>query len=106
MNTRTGYRHPLTLDSFAVLVALSAGEQIGSEIQSQMIGDGVGLYVRSSSVYAILHRFEEMGLVETRDSYYKLTDKGWKRLELETRTMESLVGQSKKRIIDGGRGRW
>jgi DNA-binding PadR family transcriptional regulator len=99
-------RRPITRDIFAILVALADGEQTASEIQSQIVGDTVGLYVRNSSLYTALHRLEEMGLVRLRGKWYALTEAGWHWLRVETRTFEELVTQAKGRIIRGGYGRW
>jgi DNA-binding PadR family transcriptional regulator len=93
------------------MVALSAGEQSGSDIQSQIVGDTVGLYVRASSIYTALDRLEEMGLVESaqktaQKKSYKLTEEGWRQLALETHTLDSLVRNAKQRIVTSGHGRW
>jgi DNA-binding PadR family transcriptional regulator len=52
----------------------------------------VGLYIQDSVIYATLHRFEEMGLVEALGNRYKLTDKGRHRLKFEAHTLKCLVG--------------
>jgi DNA-binding PadR family transcriptional regulator len=106
MNEPGSLRRPLTRDIFAILVALSAGEQTASGIQSGIISDGVGLYVSPSSVYTVLHRLVQMGWATEDQKHYKLTDKGWKQLRNETRTLDALVAQAKRRVVASGRGRW
>jgi DNA-binding PadR family transcriptional regulator len=106
MNNPAKRTRPISRDVFAILVALAHGEQTGSEIQSRIIGDTVGVYVRASSIYTALHRLKEIGLVEARSKAYRLTDKGWHELKVETRTFEGLVQHSKRRVVDAGHGRW
>jgi DNA-binding PadR family transcriptional regulator len=89
-----------------VLAALAAGEQTGAEAQANVIGITTGTYISPSSIYWILDRFVEMGLAEQRGRLYKLTDKGWRRLTLETHTMEAVVREAMRRIIASGHGRW
>jgi DNA-binding PadR family transcriptional regulator len=106
MNNPHGRRLPLTRDAFAILVALSAGEQTGADVQNSVVADGVGLYVGPSSVYTVLHRLVQMGWATEDQKHYKLTDKGWKQLRNETRTLDALVAQAKRRVVASGRGRW
>jgi DNA-binding PadR family transcriptional regulator len=86
--------------------ALSSGEQTGTEVQSQIVGDTVGVYVRDSSIYTVLRRFVEVGWVETKGKSYLLTDEGRRHLKIETHAFEALVQHAKQRIISAGYGRW
>jgi DNA-binding PadR family transcriptional regulator len=56
----------------------------GSEVQSKIVGDTVGVYVRVSSLYKALHRLLDTGLIESENNYYWLTDKGWGALKADT----------------------
>ena len=98
-------RPVITRNTYAILVALSAGEQTGRELQQHIVGDGVGHYVRDSIIYATLHRLVDMGLVEEDRNYYWLTDRGWVTLKAETRVLEALVGHAKQRVVGSGHGR-
>ena len=106
MDAPRKHRQLVTRDTFAILVALAAGHQTGSEVQSRVISDTPGSYLRTTSLYTTLHRLEEMNLVESHSKRYTLSDKGWQVLRTETQTFESLVKQAKNRIISSGRGRW
>jgi DNA-binding PadR family transcriptional regulator len=88
------------------LVALAEGGTIGSELQSRIVADTVGVYVGVSSLYAALHRLEDVGLIDSHDGVYALTDKGWHKLTHETRVLESLVQHAKRRVVATGHGRW
>ena len=88
------------------MVALALGANTPARIQEQIIGDTVGNYVRNSNLYAILHRLERNREVERQGNTYLLTDRGWHRLTLETRTLELLTTHAKHRIVSSGHGRW
>ena len=106
MDAPRKHRSLVTRDTFAILVALSAGAQTGSEVQSRIIGESVGLYVRISSLYTILRRLEDMDLIKSHAKQYTLTQRGWHVLNIETHTLESLVKNAKSRIISSGHGKW
>jgi DNA-binding PadR family transcriptional regulator len=97
MNSQSQRKRPITRDAYAILVALSSGEMTGTEVQSQIVGDTVGVYVRDSSIYTVLRRFVEMGWVETKGKSYLITDEGRRHLKIETH---------KQRIVSAGYGRW
>jgi DNA-binding PadR family transcriptional regulator len=106
MDTPKIRRRPITRDLYAILVALAAGAQVGSEIQDKIIEDTMGLYVRTSSLYTALRRLVTMGLAASKDKQYHLTDQGWHVLRVETQTLEPLVIQAKRRVVISGHGRW
>jgi DNA-binding PadR family transcriptional regulator len=105
MHTPARHR-PITRDLYAILVALAAGPQTGTETQDQINADTTGLYVRSSSLYTALHRLEIMGLATCQHQQYRLIDQGWRTLRIETSTFESLVAQAKHCVVAAGHGRW
>ena len=92
MRRPRNYLRPLTVERLAVLVAIAQGEQSASEIQQQLIGDSVGaIYMRSSSLYYVLHLAVETGLAVENQGYYSLSDEGHEVLERQLTTMENLV---------------
>jgi len=106
MNTSQKERRATTLDTVAIIVALAAGPKTLSEVQSQIVADTVGHYVRISSVYAALRRLVETGLLEEKFKTYSLTGKGWHKLDVEGRLLQQLVEHTKRRIIASGHGNW
>jgi DNA-binding PadR family transcriptional regulator len=90
---------PLESTKFYILVALAEGPQHGAEIRGVIIGDAMGVYLRDSTLYAALASMVRVGLVE-RDEHkvYRLTDKGRRILELETRTLQQAVELCQKRL--------
>ena len=99
-------RRAVTIDTVSILVALAAGPTTLSGVQSQIIADTLGHYVRISSVYATLRRLIERGEIEERAKTYMLTSKGWHTLSVEGRLLQQLVEHTKSRIIASGHGQW
>ncbi len=90
--------------NFYILLALAEGPKHGLGIQQQIIGDGVGLYVRSTTIYAAIRVLVRGGLVEAVGDgagyrkAYRLTERGRRRLELESRTLSRATQLAQERL--------
>jgi DNA-binding PadR family transcriptional regulator len=84
---------------FLVLLALAGGPKHGLAIQQQIIGDTVGQYVRTSTVYAVVRALTRDGMVEPTGAgdavgvshyrkEYQLTERGRRALKLTAQTMK------------------
>jgi DNA-binding PadR family transcriptional regulator len=93
----------LTGHNFYIVLALAQGPAHGLAIQKRIIGDTSGWYLHGSTLYAALKRLEREGLIEVdrKDSlrtYYCLTSKGKRWLELESRTLEMATRLARQRL--------
>jgi DNA-binding PadR family transcriptional regulator len=94
---KTRYRE-ISRDALAILVALADGPQIGSKIQSHIIGITLGHFIRDSALYDILHRLEGQNLVIRTSKRYTLTDQGWRRLKVEAQILRPLLEHTTRRL--------
>jgi DNA-binding IclR family transcriptional regulator len=77
---------PLSHERLAIMLAVAAGPVSASEITRQAIADSTGLLVlKRSSLFRLLLELAGRGLIARhgQDSY-RLTERGWKLLELES----------------------
>jgi DNA-binding PadR family transcriptional regulator len=96
---------PFESTKYYILLALAVGPQHGLAIQSQIVDDGLGLYVRSSTIYGALKAMTRDGLIEEADpgtaSYrreFRITEKGRRKLKLESQTLERTVRLARERV--------
>lgn len=91
-------RLTINTDTFAVMVALASGPKSGRQVQSQIVGDTLGMYVRDSVIYGALHRFVDLGWADDIPGGFALTDRGRQVLKMESRTFENLLEKVKQRL--------
>jgi DNA-binding PadR family transcriptional regulator len=91
---------PLESTKYLILAALAAGAKHGTAIQSQIVGDTQGVYLRDSTLYSTLKSLVQAELIEETSTGYRrvycLTEKGRRILGLEARRHRwtaELVGQ-------------
>ena len=89
-------RFELMSAKFYVLTALVRGPKSGMEVQAQIIGDTVGGYVRTPTVYAVLRALVRDGLAECDfvRKEYRLTAEGRRILALETKTLRWMLKEA------------
>ena len=83
---------------------MASGASSGAEIQKQIIADGVGRYIKYSTIYDDLRRLEDAGYIEYlglrgKEKYFTLTGKGQKTLEREVKLLRILVGAAYERRL-------
>src|SRR6187401_1574083 len=96
-------RRPLTPAEFEVLIALADGEKHGYAILKAVARDSDGPAVGPATLYTIIRRFLESGLIvesahrpeaaldDERRRYYRLTDAGRAAARAEAERMESVL---------------
>jgi DNA-binding PadR family transcriptional regulator len=89
--------------NYYILLALADEPLHGLGIQKRIIGDTLGFYVRDSSLYTSLKVLEREGLIEKAPGpphrvTYKLTEKGRRTLEYESRTLRRAVELAQQRL--------
>jgi len=101
---------PLTPLAFQVLLALAADARHGYAIVQEIEAQSPGTRLRTGTLYTVLQRLGEEGLIEESDArpatgdderrrYYGLTTLGRSVLEAEARRLEALVGTARRRRI-------
>jgi PadR family transcriptional regulator PadR len=97
----------------AVLKLLTAGEKYGYELVDALAreSDGV-LAMGQSTLYPMLYNLEAKGLIESRWSradsgrrrkYYRITDRGAKRLATDSRQWQALArAMASLGVLEGG----
>jgi len=74
---------------FFILLALAKGPMHGLAIQSEIMGDTLGVYIRASTLYDALKGMVRDGLLETEEITYRktywLTEKGLRKLQNESK---------------------
>jgi DNA-binding PadR family transcriptional regulator len=90
--------------SFSIIFALSLKPRHGYEIMQQVRDDSLDkISIGSGSLYTAIKQLSESNLIEempyedTRRKYYRLTKKGWDRLEAELEYFERTVKIAKQR---------
>jgi DNA-binding PadR family transcriptional regulator len=88
---------------FHILLALGAGPATGSEIAQRILGDTLGRYVSSMSLYDELHRLEERGWVMRWHAGWqrqvRLTPEGERRLKLGVRDLQRALEIARERNL-------
>jgi DNA-binding PadR family transcriptional regulator len=90
--------------SFSVMMALSLKPRHGYEIMQQVADDSDGrIKLGPGSLYTAIKQLSEAGLIEEmpfedpRRRYYRLTKKGWDRLNAELAYFDKTVQLAKQR---------
>ena len=91
--------------SFSILMALSLKPRHGYEIMKQAEEDSLGkIRMGPGALYTAIKQLVEEGLIEETDSdnkdrrrYYKLTKKGWDRLNAELEYYNNVVRVARHR---------
>ena len=87
---------------YLVLLALADGEKAGSEVQRQIIGDTVGHYLPTNTVYRTLRGLEETGLVSMviwrTQKIYRMTDKGRHFLDIAAKEKRETSRLARQRL--------
>jgi DNA-binding PadR family transcriptional regulator len=91
--------------SFSILMALSLKPRHGYEIMKQAEEDSLGkIKMGPGALYTAIKQLVEEGLIEETDSdnkdrrrYYKLTKRGWDRLNAELEYYNNVVKIAKHR---------
>ena len=90
--------------SFSVLMALSLKPRHGYEIMQQVADDSAGkIKLGPGSLYTAIKQLSEDGFIEempfedSRRRYYRLTKKGWDRLNAELQYFDKTVQLAKQR---------
>jgi DNA-binding PadR family transcriptional regulator len=97
----------LSTIAFSILFALSLRPRHGYEIMQQIAEDSSGsLRIGASSLYTAIKTLREDNLIEEmpftgdeRRRYYRLTKKGWDRLEAEMRYRAHMVELARQRHL-------
>jgi DNA-binding PadR family transcriptional regulator len=92
--------------SFSILLALSLQPRHGYEIMQQVEYDSAGkVKLGPGSLYGAIKQLRQAELIEELDNhnndrrrYYKLSHKGWERLQTEMSYYKSAVNLAKKRL--------
>jgi DNA-binding PadR family transcriptional regulator len=72
---------------------------MGAAIRDQINGDTTGVYLRDSTLYDLLKSMVRAELIEQLPGKkYRLTEKGRRKLELESRTLREAVSLSQQRL--------
>ncbi|HEV2412614.1 MAG TPA: PadR family transcriptional regulator [Candidatus Saccharimonadales bacterium] len=98
--------------SFSILLALSLRPRHGYEIMQQVTEDSLGkIKLGPGSLYTTIKQLTEDGLIEevpgeeARRRYYRLTEKGRKRLNAEIEYFHNAVELARRRqVLDVGLG--
>lgn len=90
--------------SFSILMALSLKPRHGYEIMQQVEDDSLGkIKLGPGSLYTAIKQLVEEGLIEeipdedVRRRYYRLTKKGWNRLNAELEYFNKTIKIAKQR---------
>lgn len=87
---------------YLVLLALAEGNKNGADIQRQIIGDTIGYYLPTNTMYRSLHGLKEIGLVELviweGQKVYQLTDSGKNFLERAAREKQETSRLAQQRL--------
>jgi DNA-binding PadR family transcriptional regulator len=90
--------------SFSILMALSLKPRHGYEIMQQVEEDSMGkIKLGPGSLYTAIKQLKENNLIEEvpdediRRKYYRLTKKGWKKLNAELEYFDKTVKLAKSR---------
>lgn len=90
--------------SFSILMALSLKPRHGYEIMKQVKEDSLGkINLTPGSLYTAIKHLSDEGLIEelpeenSRRRHYRLTTKGWKRLNAELDYFSNTVKLAKQR---------
>lgn len=90
--------------SFSILMALSLKPRHGYEIMQQVDEDSLGkIKLGPGSLYGAIKQLKEDGLIEemadddVRRKYYRLTKKGWSRLNAELKYFNKTLSIAKQR---------
>lgn len=95
--------------SFSILLALSLQPRHGYEIMQQVRNDSDGkVKLGPAALYGTIKQLLAAGLIEEvagrddgeRRRYYKLSSKGWERLDKELDYFRTSVKLSKQRLMD------
>ncbi len=91
---------PLESTKFYILLALAVEAQNGASIRRQITGDTLGTYLRDGTLYEALASMVKAGLIERLPGgkTYQLTERGRRRLELESRTLRRAAELSQIRL--------
>ena len=90
--------------SFSILMALSLKQRHGYEIMKQVHEDSLGkIKLGPGSLYTAIKQLSEDGLVEEvegedeRRRYYRLTKKGWNKLNAELEYFDNTLKLARQR---------
>jgi DNA-binding PadR family transcriptional regulator len=100
--------------SFSVMMALSLKPRHGYEIMQQVAADSDGkIKLGPGSLYTSVKQLTEAGLIEempfedARRRYYRLTKKGWDRLNAELAYFDKTVQLARqRRVYEAALGAW
>jgi len=91
--------------NYFILLALAEGPKHGLEIQRQVVGDSLGFYIRTSTLYTGLEGLARTNLIELatehergRRKTYRLTEQGKRRLEYAARVQKRAVELTQQRL--------
>jgi DNA-binding PadR family transcriptional regulator len=90
--------------SFSILMALSLKPRHGYEIMKQIEDDSLGkIHITPGSLYTAIQQLSDEGFIEEiegddkRRRYYRLTNKGWERLNAELEYFDNTMKLAKQR---------
>jgi DNA-binding PadR family transcriptional regulator len=96
--------------SFSILMALSLKPRHGYEIIQQIEDDSISkIRLGPGALYTTIKKLIDEGLIQeteldgnARRRYYKLTDKGWDRLNVEMEYYKNITTLANVRLVQKG----
>jgi DNA-binding PadR family transcriptional regulator len=89
---------PLGSTKYFILLALAAGPQHGAGLRERIVGDTLGFYIRDSTLYDALKVLARDGYIEGAARTYRLSEKGKKMLESESRIYKRAAELAQQRL--------